>query len=169
MISRHTLRQDLAWAGTILLLASACGLLHQWGLVRLAWKGNLPAYLETQRERRVQARLQGVKTLNLIQAYDIFQKGQALFVDARSPDEYAEMHIPGAVNLPPETLEKEGVKALRSIPADREMVVYCGMLSCNAALNVAEKLESLGFKRLSVFLGGFRAWDEAGYPADTSK
>lgn len=169
MISRHTLRHDLAWAGIILLLAAACGLLHQWNLVRLAWKGNLPAYLETQRERRVQARLQGVKTLNLSQAYDIFQKGQALFVDARIPDEYAEMHIPGAVNLPLELLEKEGAKALTGLPAEREMVVYCGMLSCNAAMNVAEKLESLGFKRLSVFLGGFRAWDEAGYPADTSK
>ena len=169
MISRHTLRQDLAWAGIILLLAAAGGLLHQWDLVRLAFQGNLPAYLEIQRERQVQTRIQGVKTLNLAQAYDIFQKGQTLFVDARSPDEYAEMHIPGAVNLPEENLEKEGAKALKGIPADRAIVVYCGMLSCNAALKVAEKLESLGFKRLSVFLGGFRAWDEAGYPADTSK
>ena len=114
MISRRTLRQDLAWAGIILLLAAACGLLHQWNLVRLAFKGNLPAYLETQRERQVQRRLQGVKTLNLAQAYEIFQKKQALFVDARSPDEYAEMHIPGAVNLPLELLEQEGAKALRA-------------------------------------------------------
>ena len=136
-----------------------------------AWPGRgtcRPTWKPSGSER-VQARLQGVKTLNLAQAYDIFQKGQALFVDARSPDEYAEMHIPGAVNLPLELLEKEGVKALTGAPAEREMVVYCGMLSCNAALKVAEKLESLGFKRLSVFLGGFRAWDEAGYPADTSK
>jgi len=166
---QRLIRQDLAWAGMILLLAAACGLWHQWGLVRLSWKGSLPAYLETQREKRVQARLQGVKTLNLAQAYEIFQQGQALFVDARSPDEYAELHIPGAVNLPPELLDRQGAKALTGIPAEREMVVYCGMLSCNAALNVAEKLESLGFKRLSVFLGGFRAWDEAGYPADTGK
>ena len=115
MISRHTLRQDLAWAGIILLLAAAGGLVHQWNLVRLAFKGNLPAYLETQRERQVQRRIQGVKTLNLAQAYEIFQKKQALFVDARSPDEYAEMHIPGAVNLPlKKSWRRRGSRPLRA-------------------------------------------------------
>ena len=152
-----------------MLLAAALGLVQQWRLVRLSWNGELPAYLETQREQRLQKEFQGVKTLNLAQAYEIFQKGQALFVDARSAEEYAEMHIPGAVNLTRERLDQEGVRAVAGIPADREMVVYCGMMSCNAALKVAEKLQSLGLPGCRSFMGGFRAWDEAGYPADTSK
>ena len=48
-------------------------------------------------------------------------------------------------------------------------MVYCGQVSCDAALQVAEKLQSLGYTRVSAFLGGFRAWDEAGYPVETSK
>ncbi len=167
---RRLLWQDLAWAGFILLLATLCGLGQQWHLVRLSWKGNLPAYLETQREKRLQAGMPGIKSLNLAQAYEIFQKGQGLFVDARSADEYAELHIIGAINLPREGVEKgwDGA-ALSGTPKDRLIVVYCGMISCDAAMKVAEKLESLGYTRVMIFLGGFRAWDEAGYPADTSK
>jgi len=52
---------------------------------------------------------------------------------------------------------------------DREIVVYCGQVSCDLALKVAEKLQSLEFTRVTAFMGGFRAWDEAGYPADTGK
>jgi rhodanese-related sulfurtransferase len=166
---RRLVQQDLAWAGLVLLLAAALGLGLQWQLVRLSWTGGLPAYLETQREQRLQKEFQGVKTLNLAQAYEIFQKGQALFVDARSAEEYAELHIPGAVNLSRERLDQEGARAVAGIPTDRELVVYCGMSSCEAALRAAEKLQSLGYGRVEVFMGGFRAWDDAGYPADISK
>ena len=165
----RTIKQDLAWAGGIILLAAALGLGLQWQLLRLSWTGKLPAYLETLREKRLQEAFPGVPTLNLAQTYEIFQKGQALFVDARDAEEYAELHLPGAVNLTRERLDKEGVRALAGVPADREIVVYCGTVSCDAALRTAEKLQSLGYTRVLVFLEGFRAWDEAGYPADTSK
>lgn len=166
---RRLVRQDLAWAAGILLLAAACGLGLQWQLVHLSWTGGLPNLLEQQREQRRRVEFQGVKTLNLAQTYEIFQKGQALFVDARSVEEFAELHIAGAVNLTRERLDEEGTRALAGVPADREMVVYCGMVSCDAALKTAEKLQSLGYSRVLVFPGGFRAWDDAGYPADTSK
>ena len=166
---RRLMQQDLVWAGLIFLLAAALGLGLQWRLVRLSWTGRLPAYLETQREQRLQKEFQGIKTLNLAQAYEIFQKGQALFVDARSADEYAELHVPGAVNLSRERLDQEGARAVAGIPTDRELVVYCGLSSCELSLRAAEKLQSLGYSRVQVFMGGFRAWDDAGYPADTSK
>ena len=166
---RRLVQQDLAWAGLVLLLAAALGLGLQWQLVRLSWTGGLPAYLETQREQRLQKEFQGVKTRNLAQASEIFQKGQALFVDARSAEEYAELHIPGAVNLSRERLDQEGARAVAGIPTDRELVVYCGLSSCEASLKAAEKLQELGYKQIMVFMGGFRAWDEAGYPADTGR
>lgn len=166
---RRLMQQDLAWAGFVLLLAVVFGVGLQWQLVRLSWTGRLPAYLEAQREQRLQKEFQGIKTLNLAQAYEIFQKGQALFVDARNAEEYAELHIPGAVNLSRERLDKEGAQAMAGIPTDRDLVVYCGMSSCEAALRAAEKLQSMGYSRVQVFMGGFRAWDDAGYPADISK
>lgn len=166
---RRILKQDLAWAGVILLLAATFGLMQQWRMVHLSWTGGLPGYLDAERARHIQNEIHGVPTLNLIQANKLFQQGQALFIDARSAEEYAEMHIPRAVNISRERLDKEGVGALGGVEADRTLVVYCGMVSCNAAEKVAEKLQSLGFTRVQVFLGGFQAWDEGGYPAATSK
>jgi 3-mercaptopyruvate sulfurtransferase SseA len=58
---------------------------------------------------------------------------------------------------------------LAGIAKDREIVVYCSQASCDLALEVAEKLQALGYTQVRAFMGGFRAWDEAGYPADTSK
>ncbi len=166
---RRILRQDLAWAGVILILAATFGLWQQWRLVRLSWTGGLTAHLEQQREERRRTEFQGVKTLSLAQAYEIFQQGQALFIDARNPEEYAELHIPGAINLSPRDLKGQGDRPLPEVPTERQLVVYCGQINCDAALQVAEKLQALGYSRVAAFLGGFQAWDQAGYPADTSK
>jgi rhodanese-related sulfurtransferase len=168
-MTRQLLRNDLAWAGFIVLLATLSGLAHQWQLVQLSWTGKLPAYLEAEREKKINREMAGIRTLNLAQTYQIFRDQKALFIDSRSAEDYAELHIAGAIHLPIERLEEKGVEALPDIPQDRELVVYCSMLSCKAALVVAEKLQSLGFTRVAVFMAGFQAWDEAGYPADTSK
>jgi rhodanese-related sulfurtransferase len=163
------LRHDLAWAGFILGLAVFFGLLQQWPLVRQSWRGELAALLSQVRNQRRQEQFQGVKTINLAQAYALFQQGRALFLDARPPDEYAELHVPKALNITPSMLEAGGAEKVAGLAKDREIVVYCGQVSCDLALQVAEKLQALGFTRVTVYMGGFRAWDEAGYPADTSK
>ena len=46
----------------------------------------------------------------------------ALVIDARSPHEYLEDHLPGAVNLPLRKIEAE---ALRVLDPSRPVVVYC--------------------------------------------
>jgi rhodanese-related sulfurtransferase len=166
---RSVWRRDLAWAAFIFLLAAAVGLLGQWPLVRLSWQGELRSHLDQLRTQRREVQFQGVPTLSLAQAYELFQQGQALFIDARPPQEYQELHVAGAVNLPVEQVQGPRAQEVAGADKGRRLVVYCGQVSCDAALTVAEKLQSLGFNRVAVFLGGFRAWDEAGYPADTSK
>lgn len=166
---RGFLWQDLAWAGFLLILAVGFGMVKHWGLVSLSVKGDLAGHLEKAREQRREKQFQGVKTINLAQAYESFQEGRTLFIDARKPEEYGELHIAGAVNLPPEKLKEQDNPALTSIAKERRIVVYCGEVNCDLALKVAEKLQSAGFTQVAAFLGGFRAWDEAGYPVGTSK
>ncbi len=162
-------RHDLAWAGFILLVAACFGLMQQWALVQQSWRGELTARIEQRRAQHREKEFQGVKTLNLARAYALFQAGQALFIDARPAEEYAELHVPKALNLTPDMLEQGGAAKVAEIPKDREIVVYCGQESCDLSLKVAEKLQALGYTRVTAFMGGFRAWDEAGYPAETSK
>jgi len=162
-------RQDLAWAGFILLLGGAMGLVQHWPLVKVSWQGELAAHLEKMRAQRREEKFQGVKTLSLAQAYALHRQGKALFIDARPAEEYQELHIAGAINIPVEALATKGAALVAGIPKDREIVAYCGQVQCDAALNTAEKLQALGFGQVQVFLDGFQAWDEAGYPAETSK
>ncbi|MEW6657487.1 MAG: rhodanese-like domain-containing protein [Thermodesulfobacteriota bacterium] len=169
MSRRGLCRQDLAWAAFLLVLAAAFGLVKHWPLVNLSFQGKLAAHLEEMRAQRRQVQFQGVRTLNLSQAYELFQKGQSLFIDARKPEEYQELHIAGAVNLSPEKVQRGDNPALTGIAKERQIVVYCGEAHCDIALKVAEKMQALGFTQVAAFLGGFKAWDEAGYPVDTSK
>ena len=161
-------RQDLAWAGLILGAAVFIGLVQQWPLARQAWQGELTPLLAQVRDQRRAEQFQGVKTVNLAQAYALFQQG-SLFIDARPADEFKELHVPKSLNITPDMVEAGLTEQVKRLARDREIVVYCGQISCDLALDVAEKLQSLGFTRVTAFTGGFRAWDEAGYPADTGK
>jgi rhodanese-related sulfurtransferase len=145
------------------------GLAQQWPLVRASWRGELAARLSQVRDQRRQEQFQGVKTVNLAQAYALFQQGQGLFIDARPADEFNELHVPKSLNIPPDRVETGVAEKVAGLAKDKEIVVYCGQVSCDLALKVAEKLQALGFTRVTAYIGGFRAWDEAGYPADTGK
>jgi rhodanese-related sulfurtransferase len=160
-------QEDLAWAGFILCIAALLGLMQHWPLVRVSWQGELQAHLDKMRTRERQIKFQGVKTLSLAQAYALHQQGKALFIDARPAEEFRDLHISGAVNLPEENLEAGGAVP-PGLAKDREIVVYCGQESCNAALKTAEALQKLGYANVAAFMGGFKAWDEAGYPAETN-
>jgi rhodanese-related sulfurtransferase len=138
-------------------------------VARHAWQGELTPLLERARQQRRATQFEGVKTVSLAQAYAMFQQGQALFLDARPPDEFNELHVPKSLNITPDMMAAGMAGKVAGLARDREIVVYCGQVSCDLALKVAEKLQSLGFTRVTAFVGGFRAWDEAGYPADTGK
>lgn len=156
--------QDFAGAGVILALAAIFGLWQQWPSVNASLRGQLTAYLEEARNHRRETVFKGIETVSLPQAYQLFQQQKALFVDARPTPEYTELHIPGAINLPPDSPEKEGPKGLSGTPKGQRIVVYCSQASCEASLKVAQRLRTLGYTQVTAFLGGFRAWDEAGYP-----
>ena len=161
-------RQDLAWAGFILGAAVLLGLMQHWELVHKSWRGELAPLLAQARDQRRAEQFEGVKTVSLAQAYALFQQG-ARFIDARPADEFSELHVPKALNITPDMAEAGLAEKVAGLPRDLEIVVYCGQVSCDLALTVAEKLQSLGFTRVMAFTGGFRAWDEAGYPADTGE
>ena len=168
-MTRITWRRDLTWTIGLLALAVILGFMFHWPLVQASLRGNLKALLDQKRQERREVQFQGVGTLDLAQAYQTWQEKRALFVDARKAEEYQELHVQGAVNVPPETWGQLSSSELMKMDRTRELVVYCSQESCDDALKLAKKLRAAGFARVMAFTGGFRAWDEAGYPADTSR
>ncbi|MFO7729133.1 MAG: rhodanese-like domain-containing protein [Spirochaetia bacterium] len=75
-----------------------------------------------------------------------------LVVDVRTPAEFADGHIPSAVNIPVSDIADQPP----SVPKDRLVVLYCrsGARSSSAA----ESLRSLGYTRVVDF-GGIYRWD----------
>lgn len=80
----------------------------------------------------------------------------AVVVDVRTPEEFAEGHLPGAVNHPLETLRQTA----RSLPKDRPLVTYCKV---GQRGYVAERLlRQMGFTDVANLRGGY--WAAAGLP-----
>lgn len=79
-------------------------------------------------------------------------------VDVRTPEEYAEGHIPGAVNINWYD-EDFPAQAKAILSADRPVAVYCRSGKRSAAASA--KLEAAGFTVFNL-LGGYLAWTESG-------
>ena len=81
------------------------------------------------------------------------QEPAAIILDVRRPDEYQAGHIPGAINIPNETI---GSEALPQLPdKDQTILVYCR--SGNRSKQASEKLAALGYTRVLEF-GGILDW-----------
>lgn len=85
----------------------------------------------------------------------------AFVLDVRTPEEFAEGHIEGAVNIPLRTITAN----LDQIPTDVAVIVHCKS-GFRAAL-AAPVLGSLGYDNFKVFSGSYNAWLEAGEPVVT--
>jgi rhodanese-related sulfurtransferase len=86
--------------------------------------------------------------------------GQQDFVllDARSAEQYAQGHVPGALNLPHGKIVD--IK-LREYPMDTLFVVYCAGPHCNGAHRGAERLARLG-RPVKLMIGGITGWLDEG-------
>jgi len=88
-------------------------------------------------------------------------------VDVRSAKDYAEGHIPGAINIPYE--KHNGFHGseteFKELRKDGYNYVYCYELLCNLAKDAAIKFASLGYP-VKEMAGGFNSWKEKGNPIE---
>ena len=84
--------------------------------------------------------------------------GQALFLDVREADEYAQGALPGAVHLPRGLLE---LQVEGRVPdRERKIVVYCAGGTRSAL--AAQALGQLGYSEVASMAGGFNKWKDEG-------
>lgn len=76
-----------------------------------------------------------------------------IILDVRTPSEYAEGHIPGAINLPNESI---GTADIQILPDKGQLImVYCR--SGRRSKEAAKKLADLGYTNVVEF-GGINDW-----------
>jgi len=80
----------------------------------------------------------------------------AVVLDVREPEEYAQGHVPGAINLP----QAELASRLEELPHDRTLLTMCR--SGSRSLRAAQFLKQVGFNRVASVKGGTEAWRAVG-------
>lgn len=94
------------------------------------------------------------RQVSIDQAITIMEKYEDyIILDVRTPEEFKEKHIPGAINIPNEVIGKSEIASLPR--KDQLILVYCR--SGRRSKEAAEKLVALGYTNIVEF-GGIIYW-----------
>lgn len=81
------------------------------------------------------------------------EESNYIILDVRTPQEFYERHIPGAINIPNETIDKNEITDL----PDKEQLILVYCRSGNRSKQASEKLVKLGYTNIVEF-GGINDW-----------
>ena len=76
-----------------------------------------------------------------------------IILDVRRPDEFAAGHIPGAINVPNESI---GTDEIDELP-DKDMLIFVYCRSGRRSVEASEKLVKLGYTNI-IEIGGILDW-----------
>lgn len=96
----------------------------------------------------------------------IDRKAKVVIVDTRTPEEWAQAHLPGAVNVP-----AGFVRALSNrLPKDKGtlLVFYCRGTGCTLSAEAAAEAATLGYGDLAIYQAGIPDWLLKRYPVQSA-
>ena len=94
------------------------------------------------------------RQVNMDEAITMMEEESSyIILDVRTPEEFAEKHIPGAINVANETIGTDEISELPD--KDQLILVYCR--SGNRSKQASEKLVKLGYTNIVEF-GGINDW-----------
>lgn len=140
--------------------------------VMAAWVVNvgrpeaLPWWADFAAKKMEETARKGIEVVTPSEALAALKSGGRLFVDARDPDEYAQEHIPGSVNISAEALLTGLDAAVSGLAKDKPMILYCSNLACPKSRDLAQGMKDLGFTALAVMPEGFEGWKALSGPVE---
>ncbi|WP_223550981.1 rhodanese-like domain-containing protein [Aestuariivivens sp. NBU2969] len=93
----------------------------------------------------------------------LLQNKGVQLVDVRTPEEYSEGFIPGAINI--DFLSPTFLEDIESLDKEKPIIVYCQ--SGGRSGKCSKKLEEAGFKKIYDLQGGYSKWKYKGPDAET--
>jgi rhodanese-related sulfurtransferase len=151
-------------AGAILALSIALGILVNQtrtdGLPLISWHDPFSEQTPTAA---------GAKPIPFEEAEGLFPYHQALFLDARLPEVYAQSHIAGAANLPSERFEEYSGTVLGKISKGTLIIVYCDGEMSTLSWHLAQQLASKGYVNLRVLTNGWNLWLSKQLPIEAAE
>ena len=105
------------------------------------------------------------KKISLEEFEKLREKEGSVVVDVRTPAEYANGHVPGAVNVPLQSEDFD--KRVKAMSKDKTYLVYCAVGGRSA--KASARMKELGVPNVLDFTGSMRAWREAEKPVEQGK
>jgi rhodanese-related sulfurtransferase len=96
-----------------------------------------------------------ISVLNKTQFAEAIQGQNVVLIDVRTPEEFAQGAIKGAVNIDYFD-QKVFIKQISTLDKNKPVYLYCR--SGNRSMKAARQLESLGFDKVYDLAGGYMAW-----------
>lgn len=101
-----------------------------------------------------------VPTVLPAQAFNLVRSRDAVLIDVREAEEWAEARIPGAIHVPLGELAAR----LQELPRDRKLILQCR--SGNRSRSATELLLQSGFADVANLDGGIMRWAREGHPVE---
>ena len=88
-----------------------------------------------------------------------------ILADARDVNSYDDAHIPGAISIPADEVDRLADQYDR----DMDVITYCGSYQCPASTIAAKEFMKKGFRNVRDYKGGIKEWTEDGNPVESNK
>ena len=105
--------------------------------------------------------------ISLDEAEKLFFTDAAVFIDARSEEDYARGHIQNARSLPWHEVDLRFMGVTEELDLEMPIVTYCDGETCELSHNLALFLRDAGFLNTRVLVNGWTLWQQAGLPVES--
>ncbi|GBC60003.1 hypothetical protein DENIS_0945 [Desulfonema ishimotonii] len=102
-------------------------------------------------------------------AKQLFDTGEAIFLDARPAESYADGHIQGARSFPWDAFDDYFDPVMADVTGETTLIAYCDGESCTLSHDLAKALMEMGFPKARVLVNGWTLWQQSGFPAELSE
>ncbi len=155
--------KDILWqAFFILLISIAIGL-----AVNQIRSDSIPLITDWSAEKRLISDSGESLAITISLAKDLFEKNEAIFLDARDKSQFESGHIKGAKNLPWHAVEQYFIEMVPHLPNDAHIITYCDGESCALSHELALFLNEMGFDNVKILVNGWTVWQQMNLPVES--
>jgi len=106
--------------------------------------------------------------ISLDDAEKLFRSQSAVFIDARSSEDYERGHIQFSHNLPFQEVDAKFMAVTSDLEPNSLVITYCDGEKCDLSHELALFLRDAGFTNTRVLINGWTLWHQAGLPVESS-
>ena len=162
VFQRHV--KDIArQAFFILFLAAVMGL-----VVNMIRSDSIPVIADWSTENRLTSDSGETLIIPVSLAKALFEKNEAVFMDARDKNQFEMGHIKGAKNLPWHAVDDYFMDIVQDLPNDTIIITYCDGESCDLSHELSLFLMKMGFNHVKILINGWSVWQEMNLPVEGS-